>query len=1037
MNSGAHIEITELVSSVGPLTKRISLSPEGRLISDGSACVMRRGAAKRVRLGGVGEFARLIAKLDSNQAIALGSLRSDLPDTVEVTTAEQLGKLNGSAPAGLIARTAEHISYVTRKPALVLLDYDSKGQPPLVAARLQELGGFWSALASVAPELQNAARVVRSSTSSGIARQDTGQAVAGSSGVHCFVLVEDGSDVERFLRTLHDRCWLHGLGWMMVGAGGQFLDRSIVDRMVYAAERLVFEGPPILSAPLVQDAKLRAPQVSDGVPIDTVAACRSLTIVEQATLRDLKAAERYRLAAPAATSRATFIKEHAARIAKRTGATPAAAQRMVERQCGGVLLPGVALPFDAEDFAGCTVGDVFADPDRFVGATLADPLEGLDYGRCKAKVMQRADGTLWINSFAHGRIAYELKHDAASVEAAIMAAEPADAADILVRLLLVADLEADDEQRLRELASDRAKVKARPLATKIKAARTEQARLYGVERQEWESATRTDRRPRLPSPPTDAPWLPQMAVLNEVLGRSSVAEPPMRDLNGYVTQVRVRRAPDMHSLSAAGANQSEPGHSRLPAPEHPLLTRLDDVQLSEMIEHHIDFTDGNRSVHLPCPFVRHYLVRNDGALPLVTAVATLPMVLPDGSVLSGIGLDRDRAIVFRIPPEVQTYIPCTADCTSSAVASAMRFLTDEWLVDVATDYPGKCVAIATVATLLERLLLPERPAVFIQAGQRGGGKTTAAHMISLAALGSRAAAAAWSPSDEERRKSLLAYLGEGVPLICWDNIPRGLAISCPSIEKALTASTYTDRVLGASESRTVPATAIHLFTGNNIAPRGDLASRSLCMRLSVDRPDPENRTFKHPDPLAWTEASRGRILNAIYTVLVGNPRLKAANPAQAETRFKLWWHVVGSAVEHAAAQHVEHVGALAFDANAGCPAERISFRGMFLAGEAEEEQTSSLNTVLEVLLAKWPSGFRAIDLASYIGSADEDAINLKAALEQASGKALKVITPTSVTWRLKAVVDAPVSVAGNTLALRLKPSPSKEGGEFHVRQINR
>ena len=52
-------------------------------------------------------------------------------------------------------------------------------------------------------------------------------------------------------------------------------------------------------------------------------------------------------------------------------------------------------------------------PASFEGETLADPLEGVEYGRCKAKIMRRADGTPWINSFAHGRTVYELKLDAA------------------------------------------------------------------------------------------------------------------------------------------------------------------------------------------------------------------------------------------------------------------------------------------------------------------------------------------------------------------------------------------------------------------------------------------------------------------------------------------------------------------------------------------------------------------------------------------------------------------------------------------------
>ena len=73
------------------------------------------------------------------------------------------------------------------------------------------------------------------------------------------------------------------------------------------------------------------------------------------------------------------------------------------------------LPFDDPELAGCTVADVLADPERYEGETLADPLEGVDYGRCSAMIMRRDDGTPWIHSFAHGRTVYELKYDAGAV----------------------------------------------------------------------------------------------------------------------------------------------------------------------------------------------------------------------------------------------------------------------------------------------------------------------------------------------------------------------------------------------------------------------------------------------------------------------------------------------------------------------------------------------------------------------------------------------------------------------------------------------
>ena len=106
-----------------------------------------------------------------------------------------------------------------------------------------------------------------------------------------------------------------------------------------------------------------------------------------------------------------------------------------------------------------------------------------------------------------------------------------------------------------------------------------------------------------------SPWLPAMEVLNDVHGASTADEPPMRDLEGVYTAVHVRRVPNMHALTADGANQEEAKDSRLPAPEHPLLTRLTEAELAEVIERHIDYFDpkDQRSVHLAGPFVKHFM----------------------------------------------------------------------------------------------------------------------------------------------------------------------------------------------------------------------------------------------------------------------------------------------------------------------------------------------------------------------------------------------------------------------------------------------
>ncbi|QOG23391.1 hypothetical protein [Bradyrhizobium sp. SEMIA] len=66
------------------------------------------------------------------------------------------------------------------------------------------------------------------------------------------------------------------------------------------------------------------------------------------------------------------------------------------------------LPFDDPDLAGVTVGEVLAKPDQFLSKTLSDPFEGPDYGRGKAILYRREDGSLFISSFAHGGCCYEL-----------------------------------------------------------------------------------------------------------------------------------------------------------------------------------------------------------------------------------------------------------------------------------------------------------------------------------------------------------------------------------------------------------------------------------------------------------------------------------------------------------------------------------------------------------------------------------------------------------------------------------------------------
>jgi hypothetical protein len=284
-------------------------------------------------------------------------------------------------------------------------------------------------------------------------------------------------------------------------------------------------------------------------------------------------------------------------------------------------------------------------------------------------------------------------------------------------------------------------------------------------------------------------------AVDEVLSAVNETEPPMRNTEGAVVEIRIRRPWELHELNYVGANGEDRPRQKLPAPEEPLITPLDAHGLNLLVERHIEHyrvSNGReRAVALPEPFLHAYRTWQDGRLPTVRAVVTAPLITRDGTLLAGTGLDRTREIFFQIEPELLSLVPADSEVIADAqVVEAVRFLVDEWLCDVATDFAGRLVLIAAALTIIERVVLPGRPAFFVTAGQRGGGKTTVVEMLAMAVLGRRPPAAAWSPAPEERRKALLAYLAEGVATLVWDNIERGTTISCPSIEKALTAAEY-------------------------------------------------------------------------------------------------------------------------------------------------------------------------------------------------------------------------------------------------------
>lgn len=426
------------------LSKRIEYK-DGKVISDASGCRMANGSYEVVSFGDLHDFARCITNMPSHQALALGAPRPGILNEGQIGTEDKPGGTNnGWQTAATVRRTKENFAYTKARPALVLLDFDTKGIPPDIQAKIAKLGGLWPTLVSVMPELAPIGHVVRASTSAGLAVNN--RALPASIGVHVYCLLADGSKAKAFLDTLHKLCWLNGFGWMMIGNAGSVFARSPIDQSVYGGERLVFEGAAVVLPPLRQAPRAA---VADGV--EALKEWRKLTTEELIRVDKLIADATGRCQKEADAQQAVFKKKIGTELAKRTGISVAQAMKAVDEQGEGVLVSPVRLHFD-RDPSIVTVGDVLENPEAFQGRKLADPLEGPAYGATTAIVMLDNTGTPTIRSFAHGSAIYGLFYTADDLRKKLKAAQRQKVIDTWVKLDSKTDMTKKERTEMETFA---------------------------------------------------------------------------------------------------------------------------------------------------------------------------------------------------------------------------------------------------------------------------------------------------------------------------------------------------------------------------------------------------------------------------------------------------------------------------------------------------------------------------------------------------------------------------------------------------------
>jgi hypothetical protein len=310
--------------------------------------------------------------------------------------------------------------------------------------------------------------------------------------------------------------------------------------------------------------------------------------------------------------------------------------------------------------------------------------------------------------------------------------------------------------------------------------------------------------------------------------------------------------------------------------------------------------DRETKVNPPEIVVKDLMALGGWPFPALEAVVEAPILRSNGSIFDTPGYDSETRLFYRPVPGFECpKIP--KDPTREAIRAALDLINEAIGEFPYGDKSSAANTLALMLTPLVRQAIPGPvPMALIDKPQAGTGGSLLAETIALIGTGRTAEMLGAPRDDEEWRKQITAKLAAGGTMVTVDNVEG--ALFAPSLARALTARTWTDRILGRSEGITLSQRATWIATGNNIILRGDLPRRCYWIRLDAKQSRPWQREgFTHPDLLSWVSEKRGELVGALLTI--ARAWFAAGRPKATEVprlgSFEAWCEIVGGMVTFA------------------------------------------------------------------------------------------------------------------------------------------
>jgi hypothetical protein len=286
-------------------------------------------------------------------------------------------------------------------------------------------------------------------------------------------------------------------------------------------------------------------------------------------------------------------------------------------------------------------------------------------------------------------------------------------------------------------------------------------------------------------------------------------------------------------------------------------------------------------------------------LPVLEAVVSTPVFDRQGALVSLPGYHAGARLWYFKQPGFET--PQVPSRPSPEDLDAARgLLLDDLLVDFpfAAQSDRAHALAALVLPFVRRMVAGCTPIHLIEAPTPGSGKGLLGDLISIVTVGRTCEPTTLTQDEDEARKKITSLLAKAQPVILLDNIRTGLDSS--QLASALTAETWSDRILGQTRMIDLPNRATWIVTANNPHLSLEIARRCVRVRLDAKTDRPWARTgFKHSPLREWAKANRARLVRAVLVLV--RAWLAAGKPPGKKTlgSFESWAAVVGGILEHA------------------------------------------------------------------------------------------------------------------------------------------